>query len=137
MLASKGIGWERMMATYDVRRFVEQNFDYDKDDDRRFRTSDPVTVSGREFLRFVALIMKCEIASLFRHYNSAVTSNSILNTMSTIQAVGRDDEWGIVPVTKKARDILDYVGLEVPKIAKTGVPLCSIEDKIEAVEDGA
>ena len=137
MLASKGIGWERMMATYDVRRFVEQNFDYDKYDDRRFRTSDPVTVSGREFLRFVALIMKCEIASLFRHYNSAVTSNSILNTMSTIQAVGRDDEWGIVPVTKKARDILDYVGLEVPKIAKTGVPLCSIEDKIEAVEDGA
>lgn len=46
-----------MMAAYDARRLTEQVFDTEKEQDRRFRTSDPVTLKGSYFIQFTAQIM--------------------------------------------------------------------------------
>ena len=115
MLATPGIGWESMMSIYDARTLVEQNFDADKEEDRRFRTSDAVTIHGREFVRFISLIMRCEIAALLRRCADPVTVRGILNSMGAVTAMGRGEEWIVKNVTKRNREIFEYLDIEVPK----------------------
>ncbi|CDF31102.1 unknown [Methanoculleus sp. CAG:1088] len=66
MLSTAGMTWEEMMSAYDARRLVEQNFDFDKTAWRRFGTGDPTAMLGREFIRFVSLILKCHLNHLLR-----------------------------------------------------------------------
>ena len=54
------------MSTYDVRRLVEQNIDFDKTSWKRFGTGDPATMLGREFVRSVSLILGCHLNHLLR-----------------------------------------------------------------------
>ena len=112
MLSSTDVGWERMMSAYDARRLVEQNFDFDKADDRRFRTGDSVTMMGREFIRFVALIMKCEIAAVLRDTGINNSVNGVLDTLSTVPAAGRDGDWTVMRMTKKCRDLYSVFDMQ-------------------------
>lgn len=54
------------MSTYDARRLVEQNIDFDKTSWKRFGTGDPATMLGREFVRSVSLILGCHLNHLLR-----------------------------------------------------------------------
>ena len=112
MLSSSDVDWERMMSAYDARRLVEQSFDHDKADDRRFRTGDSVTMMGREFIRFVALIMKCEIAAVLRNVNVNNSVNGVLDTLSTVPAAGRDGDWTVMRMTKRCRDLYGVFDME-------------------------
>lgn len=55
-----------MMSTYDARRLVEQNIDFDKTSWKRFGTGDPATMLGREFVRSVSLIPGCHLNHFLR-----------------------------------------------------------------------
>ncbi len=137
MLSSKGVQWEAMMSGYDARRLVEQNFDTDKGEDRRFRTGDTTTIEGREFIRFVSLIMRCKLTAAFRDYNGPNTSAGVLNTLSTVTAMGRDDVWVVSSPTKKARSLFEFVGATVPKEIVLDRVLCTPEQLQDAIDEGA
>ncbi|MBR4504225.1 MAG: hypothetical protein IKP20_04565, partial [Candidatus Methanomethylophilaceae archaeon] len=69
-----------MMTAYDARRLTEQAFDFSKSEDRRHRTPDKHTMMGRSLIRFVALILKCELCAEIRE--------SGRREMSVGQAIG-------------------------------------------------
>ncbi len=117
MLASEGMEWGNMMTAYDSRRLVEQGFDFEKSADRRFRTSDKVSMEGREFVRFVALILRCEIAAMFREneLDTKFTVDGALASLNSIMALTSGDWSRIDNVTKTHRELYKACGFEVPK----------------------
>ena len=134
MLTSKGMSWETMMSSYDARRLVEQNFDMDKTLFGRFGTSDPVTIAGREFIRFVSLIMRCEIASDLREHGRGDPIDSVLNSMAAIAAMGRGEEWFVKNICKKHRDLLLDLDMDCPEEIRTSQGICTPEE-IEELGD--
>lgn len=130
MLSSMDVGWKAMMSAYDARRLVEQNFDFDKADDRRFRTGDSVTMLGREFIRFVALIMKCEIAAVLRDADVNNSVNGVLDTLSTVPAAGRDGDWTVLRMTKRCRDLYSVFDMERRTEPQTYDDVCDPLDAI-------
>lgn len=133
MLATPGIGWESMMSIYDARTLVEQNFDADKAEDRRFRTSDPVTIHGREFIRFISLVMRCEIAAQLRRCPDPVTVQGIINSMGAITSMGRGDEWIVKNVTKRNREMFEYLNIEVPQTVLLNQRIYTQEELDDAI----
>ena len=134
MLTSKGMSWETMMSSYDARRLVEQNFDMDKTLFGRFGTSDPVTIAGREFIGFVSLIMRCEIASDLREHGRGDPIDSVLNSMAAITAMGRGDEWFVKNICKKHRDLLLDLDMDCPEEIRTSQGICT-QEEIEELGD--
>ena len=117
MLTSEGMDWETMMTAYDSRRLVEQGFDFEKSTDKRFRTSDKISMEGREFVRFIALILRCEIAALFREnkLDTKFTVDGALASLNSIMAL-TSGKWSRVDnVTKAHRNLYEVCGFDVPK----------------------
>ncbi len=122
MLTSEGMDWGTMMTAYDSRRLVEQGFDFEKNADKRFRTSDKISMEGREFVRFIALILRCEIAALFREnkLDTKYTVDGALASLNSIMAL-TSGKWSRVDnVTKAHRNLYEVCGFEVPKQALKG-----------------
>lgn len=117
MLESSDVSWEAMMSAYDARRLVEQAFDYEKSADRRFRTEDKTTPEGREFVKFVSLMMKSEIAAAFREAkrNSKYTVDSALASLNCINAVSAGGESWLHGMNKSNRIMFEAVGSKAPK----------------------
>ena len=135
MLTSRDMSWDTMMSSYDARRLVEQNFDMDKTLFGRFGTSDPVTIAGREFVRFVALIMRCEIASMLREHGRGDSVDGVLNSMAAIAAMGKGDEWFVKNICKKHRDLLLDIGMDIPEEVRTSQSICTPEELGELGEN--
>ena len=123
MLAPMGTSWEEMMAAYDARRMVEQNFDDDKSAWGRLGTGDPVTADGREFLRFVSLILKCTLTRMMRNGGSRDPPEAVLNCMGSIVAMGRGDEWVVKNVCRWHRDTFRMLGIPSPGDVEFGVQI--------------
>ena len=117
MLTSPDVSWEAMMAAYDARRLVEQAFDCEKSADRRFRTGDKTTLEGREFVRFVSLMMKSGIAAAFREekLDSKYTVDSALASLNCINAVSAGGESWLHGMNKSHRTLFEAVGGRAPK----------------------
>lgn len=112
MLATKGTSWEDMMASYDARRLVEQNFDRDKTAWGRLGSSDRETILGREFLRFTSLTLTCELAASLREAGLKEGPEAVLNSMGAVAAMGRDDRWVTKNIVKKHRVLLEKLGID-------------------------
>jgi hypothetical protein len=108
--------WEDMMPHYDCRRYVEQAFDVLKNelDGNRWRTSDPVTAQGRLLIRFVSLILWCTIASILRPGKKRIPVTSFVQSLDNIMAVGTDGSWRLTEITKKNRDYIGLLGVDMP-----------------------
>lgn len=137
MLSTAGMTWEEMMSAYDARRLVEQNFDFDKTAWRRFGTGDPTAMLGREFIRFVSLILKCHLNHLLRSGDVRQGPSEVLNSMGSITAMGRDDEWMVKNVCKKHRTVFEAIGLEIPGTVRIGIPIWTQEEVDEVTEPGS
>lgn len=116
MLASEGIDWETMMTVYDARTFTEQAFDRKKGEDKRFRTSDKNTMNGREFLRFIDMILRCEIGARIREADadSKYTVDNVLSIVNCIQAREYDGVKVLSEVGKKQREIFRMLNVPLP-----------------------
>jgi len=116
MLCSGDVSWELMMASYDARRLVEQVFDTEKEQDRRLRTADPVTLEGRYFVQFIAQILQAEIKAVLREkdVDSKYTMENILSTLNTVNALSYGNQNALSEITKNVRRIMDLFEMDVP-----------------------
>jgi transposase len=118
VMFSSGVDdWEDMMSCYDCRTYVEQAFDVLKNelDGNRWRTCDPITAKGRLLIKFIALILWCNISAIFRSEKKRVTVTSSLQSLDNIMAVGVGNTWRLSEISKKNKDMLKLLGLEEPK----------------------
>lgn len=120
MLTPPDMDWNQMMSSYNARRLVEQNFDTDKTLYGRFGTSDPATINGREFVRFVSLILRCELTRELRECGRGDSVDSVLNSMAAIAAMGRGEEWFIKNVCKKHRTLFEDLEIPIPDSVSLG-----------------
>ena len=104
-------------------------------DNGRFGTSDTVTIQGREFIRFVSLILRCELTRLLRDNGRTESVDNVLNSMGAIAAMGRDGEWFVKNVGKKHRDLFGELDIEVPKIVETDMQIFTQEEVDEPQPD--
>jgi len=127
MLASPEISWDVMMSAYDARRLTEQAFDLSKSEDKRFRTSDKTRMEGRGFIRFVELMMICEMSAEIRE--SGCTGLSVPETiasLNTIEARSYGSAKILTEVTKKCRDIFKAFDMVVPSTVIEGTEVCDL-----------
>ncbi len=93
MLSSADLDRSTVMTSYDARRLTEQVFDFSKSHDRRHRTPVRYTLIGRSMIRFVALIMRCELCAEIRESDEREVSVGqaigYLNTINCITTVPR------------------------------------------------
>ena len=136
MLSTPNMDWEEMMSAYDARRLVEQNIDFDKTSWKRFYSSDPASMLGREFVRFVALILKCHLNHLLRSGGLRQGPSDVINSMGSITAMGRDNEWIVKNVCKKHRTVFEAIGLDIPDAVPIGIPIHTQEEVDEAIQSG-
>ena len=123
MLCTEGIEWDVMMKVYDIRCYVEQAFDKKKTSDRRFRTGDKITMEGREFVRFLALMLRAEMEAEFREnkLDTKYTVEGTLSNLSSIIALTKGTWSRLDNVTKSHRTVFESCGFEVPKTVTSGV----------------
>jgi len=128
MLSSNGLDWRTVMDAYDVRRFTEQVFDAEKSDDRRHRTSDRYTMEGRLFIRFVSLILRCEITAFLREnsLDSKYSVSGILSSLNCIMSMNRGETWGLNEITANCRRIFTSFGIPVPNDVLRNVEPCDL-----------
>ena len=127
MLSSPGTSWDVMMAAYDARRLTEQAFDFMKGEDKRFRTSDKFSMEGRGFVRFIELMMICEMSAEIRE--SGRTDLSVAGTiasLNTIEAKSYGSSAILSEVTKRCREIFGVFNVEVPTMVIEGSQVCDI-----------
>jgi hypothetical protein len=123
MLCTEGIGWDIMMKVYDIRCYVEQAFDKKKSADRRFRTNDKISMEGREFVRFLALMLRAEIEAEFRE-NKLDTKYTVEGTLSNLNSMVfliKGDWSRLDNVTKAHRTVFSSCGYDIPKSVVRGV----------------
>lgn len=127
MLASEGIDWETTMTVYDARMFTEQSFDRRKGEDRRFRTSDKNTMNGREFLKFIDMILRCEIGARIREADadSKYTVDSVLSMVNCIQAREYNGVRVLSEIGKKQREIFEILRIPLPDEVLVDRPITS------------
>lgn len=130
MLTDTGTTFDEMMASYDVRDWVEKAFDVYKNDldGGRSRTGSVERARGRLFLKFIALMLRIRIQNILRKHDDdakkgmvkkdtvcGMTVNEVLLSLNTVFAVGNTGDWRLTAVSKNVREIFRLFGLEEPK----------------------
>lgn len=125
MLASEDIGWETVMAAYDARRLTEQGFDRKKGESRRFYTSDKETMKGREFLRFLDLMLRCELSAEIREANLSrtLTVDEVISSLSCIQVRGYHGTRYVAEIDKRQRELFKIFNVPIPKEVDSGIQI--------------
>jgi len=128
MLTSPGVSWETMMTAYDARRLTEQAFDYEKYEDKRFRTSDKTRMEGRGFIRFAELMMICEMSAEIREagHGSDMSVECSIASLNTIEAKSYGNSVILSEITKKCRGIFGVFNVEVPTNVIEGSQVCDV-----------
>ena len=123
MLCSEGIEWDVMMKVYDIRCYVEQAFDKKKSSDRRFRTGDKVSMEGREFVRFLALMLRAEMEAEFREnrLDAKYTVEGTLSNLNSMVSLIKGDWSRLDNVTKTHRTVFESCGFDIPRSVVRGV----------------
>lgn len=114
----KGIGtWDDMMSCYDCRTYVEQAFDALKNelDGNRWRVSDPMTAKGRLVIKFVSLILWCTVSKMLREGESREPVRTALQSLDNIYAVGCGEQWRVLEITKRNRNLMELFGVRQPE----------------------
>ncbi len=122
MLTSEGVGWEAMMTAYDARRLTEQGFDRKKGESRRFYTSDKDAMRGREFLRFLDLILICELSAELREADlgRTVTVEGAISSLDCVQVREYHGTRYVTEIDRRQRKLFEAFGVPIPKEAVSG-----------------
>ncbi len=116
MLSSSDLDWPTVMTVYDARRLTEQAFDFSKSEDRRHRTPDKHTMIGRSLIRFVALILKCELCAEIRESGRRELSvGQAIGYLNTISCLSYGSSSALSEISKNCRSIFGLFGVDVPK----------------------
>lgn len=127
MLSSKDLDWSTVMTAYDARRLTEQAFDFSKSDDRRHRTPDKYTMIGRSLIRFVALIMKCELCAEIRESGKReVSVDQAIGYLNTINCLSYGSSSALSEISKNCRNLFSLFGIDVPEEPVSGVEVCDL-----------
>jgi hypothetical protein len=127
MLSSKDLDWQTVMTAYDARRLTEQAFDFSKSDDRRHRTPDKYTMIGRSLIRFVALILRCELCAEIRESDRRDLSVSqALGYLNTVNCLSYGSSSTVSEITRNCRRIFELFGVDVPKEPQRDVQVCDL-----------
>lgn len=119
MLTSEGVEWDAMMTAYDARRLTEQGFDRKKGESRRFCTSDKEAMRGREFLRFLDLILVCELSVELREakLERKVTVEGAISSLDCVQVREYHGTRYVTEIDRRQRTMLEAFGVPIPKEA--------------------
>ncbi len=97
-----------MMASYDVRDWVEKAFDVYKNelDGSRNGTGNPERARGRLFIKFIALMMRIRIQNVLRDHDmdvlrtkarkdsvNGMSVGELLLSLNTVFAIGSTGDW--------------------------------------------
>ena len=127
MLSSQDLDWTTVMTAYDARRLTEQAFDFSKSDDRRHRTSDKYTMIGRSFIRFIALIMKCELCAEIRESGKReISVGQALGYLNTINCMSYGSSSALSEISKNCRNIFSLFKMDIPKEPLSNMELCDL-----------
>ena len=127
MLSSSDLDWSTVMTAYDARRLTEQAFDFSKTDDRRHRTPDKYTMIGRSLIKFVSLIMKCELCAEIRESGKREMSvGQALGYLNTINCLSYGSSSALSEISKNCRNIFGMFGVEVPNEPVLGIGVCDL-----------
>ena len=127
MLSSEDLDWMTVMTAYDARRLTEQAFDFSKSDDRRHRTPDKHTMIGRSFIRFVSLILKCELCAEIRESGKKeVSVDQALGYLNTINCMSYGSSSALSEISKNCRNIFNMFKVDVPKEPLSGMEVCDL-----------
>lgn len=127
MLSSEDLDWRAAMTAYDARRLTEQAFDFSKSDDRRHRTPDKHTMIGRSFIRFISLIMKCELCAEIRESGKKeVSVDQALGYLNTINCMSYGSSSALSEISKNCRNIFNLFNVDVPKEPLSGMEVCDL-----------
>ena len=115
------------MKAYDARRLTEQAFDFSKSDDHRHRTPDKYTMIGRSLIRFVALIMKCELCAEIRESGKReVSVDQAIGYLNTINCLSYGSSSVLSEISKNCRNLFTLFGIDVPVEPVSGVEVCDL-----------
>ena len=122
MLTSEGVEWDAMMTAYDARRLTEQGFDRKKGESRRFGTSDKEAMRGREFLRFLDLILVCELSAELREakLERKVTVEGAISSLDCVQVREYRGTRYVTEIDRRQRTMFEAFGVPIPKEAVSG-----------------
>jgi len=122
MLTSEGVTWEAMMIAYDARRLTEQGFDRKKGESRRFCTSDKEAMRGREFLRFLDLILVCELSAELREakLERKVTVEGAISSLDCVQVREYRGTRYVTEIDRRQRTMFEAFSVPIPKEAVSG-----------------
>ena len=127
MLSSQDLDWTTVMTAYDARRLTEQTFDFSKSDDRRHRTFDKYTMIGRSFIRFVALILKCELCAEIRESGKReISVGQALGYLNTINCMSYGSSSALSEISKNCRNIFSLFKMDIPKEPLSNMELCDL-----------
>ena len=118
---------------YEVRCYnnersgTEQAFDFSKSEDRRHRTPDKHTMIGRSLIRFMALILKCELCAEIRESGRREMSmGQALGCLNTINCLSYGSSSALSEISKNCRGIFGLFGIDVPKEPISDVEVCDL-----------
>ena len=127
MLSSSDLDWPTVMTAYDARRLTEQAFDFSKSEDRRHRTPDKHTMIGRSLIRFVALILKCELCAEIRESGRReISVGQAIGYLNTINCLSYGSSSALSEISKNCRSLFGLFGVDVPKEPISGVEVCDL-----------
>lgn len=118
LLSSRNMSWEEALSLYRERDEAERQFDQLKNELELLpmRIRSMTSLRGLLFVFFVALVL---LARLLRRAREAGllarrSVGDILFEMGKIRAVAGGDRWMLTEVPKKARTVLEKLGIGVP-----------------------
>ncbi len=130
LVTTPDVTWLQAMSAYEVRRLTEQAYNHSKEEDGRFRTSNKDRLQGRMLLRFLSVIMKCEIAARIREarMESKLDVTTCIENMSTISARRYRGCGRLTEVTKRCRTICETLKIPIPVEVRENMEIYSPED---------
>ena len=127
MLSSTDLDWSTVMTAYDARRLAEQAFDFSKSDDRRHRTPDKYTMIGRSLIKFVALILKCELCAEIRESGKReISVGQAIGYLNTINCLSYGSTSALSEISKNCRNLFGLFNVDVPKEPISGIEVCDL-----------
>lgn len=108
------------LIRYREKDVIEKMFDNLKNEMEfsRLRTHYTQTTTGKIFVSFIALIIRCIIRNTIKKNdvdNKFKNMEYVLKQLQTIKAEYRNNKYLVVPLTKKQKDVLNVLGIDLEK----------------------
>ena len=130
LVTTPEVTWLEAMSAYEVRRLTEQAYNQSKEEDRRFRTSNKDRLAGRMLLRFISVMLRCEMAARIREakMESKLDVTTCIEAMGTISARKYRGYGRLTEATKLCRTVCETLKVDLPSEVREGMEIYGQED---------